>query len=45
MLSRDAATAHRVEAEMRMAYTQLGIDYHTYVTTINQTGVSVHEIL
>jgi homoserine kinase len=41
MLSQDEATAQRVEASMASLYTRLGIDFHTYVTTINPEGVRV----
>jgi homoserine kinase len=39
MLSKDEPTAQAVEAEMKSVYERLGLDHHTYVTTINQTGV------
>ncbi|GGF02159.1 homoserine kinase [Hymenobacter cavernae] len=41
MLSQDEATARQVEAGMDETYTRLGIDFHTYVTTINPEGVRV----
>jgi len=41
MLSRDEATAHAVEREMKKIYTGINIDHHTYVTTINHKGVEV----
>jgi len=41
MLSQDEATAHRVEAAMRAIYTAAGIDFHTYVSTINPDGVRI----
>lgn len=40
MLSRDAATAQRVAEVMKQVYTSMGIDHHTYVTTINKTGAT-----
>lgn len=40
MLSRDEATAHAVAAVMKEIYTRIGIDHHTYVTTINKTGAT-----
>ena len=43
MLSKDEATAHRVETVMAEVFTRLGIDYHTYVTAINNSGVKVFE--
>ncbi len=39
MLSKDESTAMLVEKEMHRIYEQLGLEHHTYVTTINQTGV------
>jgi homoserine kinase len=39
MLSKDEATAKAVEMQMHSIYERLGLDHHTYVTTINQTGV------
>ncbi len=41
MLSKDAATAQKVEKLMHEIYTRIGLDHHTYVTTINQQGVKV----
>src|SRR5687767_14412723 len=41
MLSKDQATAFRVEQVMKSVYERIGIDYHTYVTTINNKGVKV----
>jgi homoserine kinase len=41
MLSKDAATATSVEKLMHEIYTRIGLDHHTYVTTINQQGVKV----
>jgi homoserine kinase len=47
MLSRDEATACRLEAIMKEVYTRIGLDHHTYVTTISHKGVKVipNEIL
>jgi homoserine kinase len=39
MLSRDIATAHAIEQVMKKIYNDIGLDYHTYVTTINHQGV------
>lgn len=39
MLSKDEATAKEVQAQMHSVYEQLSLDHHTYVTTINTTGV------
>jgi homoserine kinase len=47
MLSKDEKTAVAVEKEMAAIYDEAGIDYHTYVTTINNEGVKIvpNEIL
>ncbi len=39
MLSKDEATALVVEKEMKSIYEKLGLDHHTYVTTMNHHGV------
>jgi homoserine kinase len=36
MLSSDEATAKNVESVMKEVYNKIGIDYNTYVTTINK---------
>ena len=41
MLSKDEPTAIKVESVMKEIYNRIGLDYHTYVTTINQTGVTI----
>ncbi|UYZ62402.1 homoserine kinase [Hymenobacter weizhouensis] len=41
MLSQDEATARAVQAVMQDTYHRLGLDYHTYLTTINPTGCQV----
>lgn len=41
MLSRDGKTALAVEEAMRSVYQKTGIEFHTYVTTINREGVRV----
>ena len=41
MLSKDEATAVDVENEMKEIYNRIGLAYHTYVTTINKTGVKI----
>ncbi|SHI40665.1 homoserine kinase [Hymenobacter daecheongensis DSM 21074] len=41
MLSKDEKTARRVEAAMREIYIAAGIDFHTYVSPINPTGVRI----
>lgn len=45
MLCKDKQTAKSVEEEMAAIYTAIGIPYSTYVTTINNQGVKVHELL
>lgn len=41
MLSKDEATATAVELVMKEVYTRIGIDFNTYVTTINKKGVEI----
>jgi homoserine kinase len=41
MLSREEATAKAVESVMKDVYDRIGIDYNTYVTTINKKGVEI----
>ncbi len=41
MLSKDAQSALRVETAMKNVYDNLGIAYHTHVTTINKNGVKI----
>lgn len=41
MLSRDENTAVAVEQVMKGIYERIGIDYHTYVTKINNKGVEI----
>jgi len=41
MLSKDKATALTAENIMKEVYDRLGLDYHTYVTTINNEGCTV----
>ena len=41
MLSKDLTTAATVEKIMKEVYTRIGLDHHTYVTTINNQGVKV----
>lgn len=50
MLSKDEKTAQVVEEIMKETYENLGLDYHTYVTTLNQHGCTLinqkeHELL
>lgn len=41
MLSREEKTAREIEKVMKDVYTKIGIDFHTYVTTVNKKGVEV----
>ncbi len=41
MMSKDEATATKVETEMKAVYQNMGLDHHSYVTTINMEGVKV----
>ena len=41
MLSKDKSTAQVAEGIMKDVYDRLGLDYHTYVTTINNEGCKV----
>ena len=41
MLSKDQRTAKAVEEVMKEVYERIGIDYNTYVTTINKDGVQL----
>ncbi|HTL07956.1 MAG TPA: homoserine kinase [Chitinophagaceae bacterium] len=41
MLSKEANTARQIEALMSEVFKGLGIDYKTYVTTLNNTGVKI----
>jgi homoserine kinase len=41
MLSKDESTAKEVEKVMKEVYNKIGIEYNTYVTTINKKGVEV----
>lgn len=43
MLSKDEKTAMAVEKEMTVIYQQLGLEHHTYVTTIQSSGVTIVE--
>ena len=44
MLSKDEQTATAVESVMKGVYTRIGVDFNTYVTTINKKGVLVEEL-
>lgn len=41
MLSRDEITAKSVEDAMKSVCRKIGLDFHTYVTTINKKGVEI----
>jgi homoserine kinase len=41
MLSKERKTAIEVESVMKEVYERIGIEYHTYVTTINKKGVEI----
>lgn len=41
MLSKDKQTALQVQEVMKEIYDQIGLEYHTHVTTINTTGVKI----
>ncbi len=41
MLSKDEPTARAVETEMKEVYNSIGIEFNTYVTTINKKGVEI----
>jgi len=41
MLSKEEKTARAVEKVMKEVYEQIGIEYYTYVTTINKNGVQL----
>jgi homoserine kinase len=41
MLSKDDATAREVEQVMKDVYTNIGIDFKTYVTKLNKEGIKI----
>jgi homoserine kinase len=43
MLSKEETTAQQVASVMKEVYDKIGIEYNTYVTTINKKGVEVVE--
>jgi homoserine kinase len=43
MLSKEEKTAKQVETVMKEVYSRIGIEYNTYVTTINKKGVELVE--
>lgn len=44
MLSESQSTAKQVEKVMAEMYTRIGIDFHTYVTTVNNGGARVEMV-
>jgi len=43
MFSKDLAAAYNVESVMKNVYDKIGLEYYTYVTTVNQTGCTILE--
>jgi homoserine kinase len=43
MLSKDEATAKKVEETMHRVYSKTGVQYHTYVTNVNHRGVEIEK--
>jgi homoserine kinase len=41
MLSKEESTALRVEGIMKDIYTRIGLDFYTYVTTLNEKGCTI----
>jgi len=41
MLSKDHNTAAAVELEMKKVYSTIGIDYKTYLTKLNASGITI----
>ncbi|HTI06914.1 MAG TPA: homoserine kinase [Puia sp.] len=41
MLSKDPSTAAEVEKIMKSIYEKIGLDFHTYTTTVNPEGVKI----
>ncbi|MEJ7821042.1 MAG: homoserine kinase [Chitinophagaceae bacterium] len=41
MLCKEKKTAEKVEGVMKETYDKIGLNYHTYVTTINNKGISI----
>jgi homoserine kinase len=41
MLSKDESTAQLVQQEMHAVYNRLGVEHHTYLTTVNHQGVKL----
>jgi len=43
MLCKEESTAKQVETIMKNIYTRIGIDHHSYVTTVNPSGIVVEQ--
>ncbi|MCX8481832.1 MAG: homoserine kinase [Sediminibacterium sp.] len=43
MLSKDEKTALNIEKIMSSIYTNIGLEHHTYITSVNSTGVKIIE--
>ena len=43
MLSADESTARNIETQMKQIYSEIDLPFHTYVTRINKTGVTIIE--
>ncbi|MEJ7673694.1 MAG: homoserine kinase [Chitinophagaceae bacterium] len=41
MLCKEKKTAEKVEGVMKEIYDKIGLNYHTYVTTINNKGITI----
>ena len=41
MTGKEEKTAKSVEAVMKDVYNRIGVEYNTYVTTINKKGVEI----
>ncbi len=41
MLSKEEVTARQVELAMKQIYNKIGVDYNTYVTTVNNDGIKI----
>ena len=41
MLCKEKKTAEKVEGVMKETYDKIGLNYHTYVTTINNKGITI----
>jgi len=43
MLSKDKPTAEEIEREMIVIYRRIGVEFHSYVTSINNEGVKLYD--